>query len=88
MIERWEAKLRGLERDVNEKLSDRMKAGVLVTMMPAGFKNSLIQEGDKPEDVMWTKEKIVSIMEVKNSVNLYAMDADGFNHEYDDDADV
>ena len=88
MIERWDTKHRGLERDFNEELSDRMKAELLVTMMPAGFQNSLIQQPDEPEKFMWTKERTVSIMEVKNAVNFYAVDADGFNHEHVDNADL
>ena len=49
MIERWETKVLALERDFNEKLSDKMNAGVLLNMMPGDLQNSLIQQAHKLE---------------------------------------
>ena len=85
MIERWETKVLALERDFNEKLSDKMKAGVLLNMMPGDLENSFIQQADKPENFKMTKERVVSIMEAKNALHPDAMDTDNVNcKSYDD----
>ena len=48
-IERWETKVLALERDVNEKLSEKMNAGVPLNMMPGDLQKSLIQQARKLE---------------------------------------
>ena len=68
MIERWETKILALERDFNEKLSERMKAGVLLNMMPGDLQNSLIQRADKLENFKMAKEKVVSIMDAPDQM--------------------
>ena len=50
MIERWETKILARERDFNERLSERMKAGVLLNMMPGDLQNLLFQQADKLEN--------------------------------------
>ena len=69
MIERWETKILGLERDFNEELSERMKAGVPLNMVPGDIQTSLIQHSDKLENSKITEERVVSIMEAKNEVH-------------------
>ena len=68
MIERWETKILALERDFNERFSERMKAGVLLNMMSGDLQNSLIQQADELENFKMAKEKVVSIMESKNAL--------------------
>ena len=87
MIERWETKVLALERDFNEKLSDKTKAGVLLNMMPGDLQNSLIQQADKLENFKMTKERVVSIMEAKNALHPDAMDMDNVNCESYDNTD-
>ena len=87
MIERWETKILALERDFNERLSERMKAGVLLNMMPGDLQNSLIQQADKLENFKMAKEKVVSIMEAKNALHPDAMDIDNVNYESYDNTD-
>ena len=79
MIEGWETKVLALERDFNEKLSDKIKAGVLLFMMPGDLQNSVIQQADKLENFKMTKERVVSIMEAKNPLHPDAMDTDNVN---------
>ena len=87
MIGTWETKLLAFERDFDEKLSGRMKAGVLLNMMPGDLQNSPIQQADKLEHFKMTKEKVVSIMEAKNALHPDAMDADNVNYESYDNTD-
>ena len=87
MIDRWETKVLALERDFNEKLSDKMKAGVQLNMMPGDLQNSFIQQADKLENFKMTKERVVSIMEAKNAVHPDAMDTDNVNCESYDNTD-
>ena len=67
MVERWEAKVLALERDFNEKLSDKMKTGVLLNVVPGDLQNSLIQQADKLENFKMTKERVVSTMETERA---------------------
>ena len=57
MIERWETKVFAFEQDFNEKLFDKVKAGVLLNMMPGDLQNSFIQQADKLENFKMTKER-------------------------------
>ena len=87
MIERWETKILALERDFNERLSERMKAGVLLNMMPEDLQNSFIQQADNLENFKMAKEKVLSIMEAKNALHPDAMDTDNVNYESYDNTD-
>jgi len=64
-IDRWEARVLALERDFKEKVGSKMKAAILISMLPTELQNALIQQADKYEEYGPTKEKIISIVEAK-----------------------
>jgi len=64
-IDRWEARVLALERDFKETVGSKMKAAILISMLPADLQNALIQQADKYEEYGPTKEKIISIVEAK-----------------------
>jgi len=64
-IDRWEARVLALERDFKEKVGSKMKAAILISMLPVDLQNALIQQADKYEEYGPTKEKIISIVEAK-----------------------
>ena len=64
-----------------------MKAGVLLNMMPADLQSSLIQQADKLENFKMTQERVVIIMEARNTLHPHAMDTDNVNCESYDNTD-
>lgn len=65
LVERWETRVLALQRDFREKVSSRMKAAILLSMLPNDIRDALIQQADKYEDYVPTKEKVLSIVEAK-----------------------
>jgi len=64
-IDRWEAKVLALSRDFNEKLSEKMRAAILISMLPPDLQHALIQQADKFEDYKSTKDRVATIVEAK-----------------------
>ena len=83
-IDRWEAKVLALSRDFEEKLSDKMRAAILVSMLPPGLQQTLVQQADKLSDYKYTKDRIISIVESKLAIkDPDAMDCDAVRHAQD-----
>ena len=64
-IDKWESQVLALERDFSEKISSKMKAAIIISMLPGDLQDALIQQADKYEEYKSAKEKIVSIVEAK-----------------------
>ena len=64
-IDKWESQVLVLERDFKEKLSNKMKAAIALSMLPPEMRDSLIQQADKFEEYTTVREKIVSIVDAK-----------------------
>ena len=47
MVKKWEGLVHVLERDYKENISDMMKIGVLIHMMPEEIQDSILQHADK-----------------------------------------
>ena len=54
-----------MERDFKEKISSKMKAAIIISMLPNDLQDALIQQADRYEDYRVAKEKIISIVEAK-----------------------
>jgi len=77
-LDRWESKVLALERDFKEKMSSKMKSAILISMLPSDLQNALIQQAEKYEEYVPTKEKILSIVEAKIAMkNPDDMDTSG-----------
>ena len=82
LIDRWEIKVLALERDFKESLSPRMKAAILISMLPADLQDSLVQNAGKYHEYPSAKEKVLSIVEAKMSMrDPDAMDVDNLSAE-------
>ena len=82
LIDRWEIKVLALERDFKESLSPRMKAAILISMLPADLQDSLVQNAEKYHEYPSAKEKVLSIVEAKMSMrDPDAMDVDNLSAE-------
>ena len=64
-IESWETRIMVLERDSKEIISTRMKAAILLSMVPADIRDALIQQAEKCENYTATKERVISIVEAR-----------------------
>ena len=76
-IDKWEAKVLALSRDFNEKLSDKMRSAILISMLPSDLQHALIQQADKFTDFKSTKDRVATIVEAKLALKSPdAMDCD------------
>ena len=67
-IDRWESKILALGRGFDEKLSERMKAAILLSTPPSVLKDVILQNPDKFEQCEPMKERAIAIVEAKLSV--------------------
>ena len=75
-IDRWDAKVL-LSRDFNELLSEKMRAAILISMLPPDLQHALIQQADKIEDYKSTRDRVATIVEAKLELkNPDAMECD------------
>ena len=65
IIERWETNVMALEKDFNERLSDKFKTAILLTMMPKELQDSLVQHTSRFDDYRDAREKALTIAESK-----------------------
>ena len=76
-IDRCEAKVLALSRDFNELLSEKMRAAILISMLPPDLQHALIQQADKIEDYKSTRDRVATIVEAKLALkNSDAMECD------------
>eukprot|EP00974_Lingulodinium_polyedra_P044531 4272323-Lingulodinium_polyedra.AAC.1 len=56
-IARWESKLVALERDYRERVSERMKVGILISMVPDDLQEMLLQQAEHFTEYKVAREK-------------------------------
>jgi hypothetical protein len=81
MIEKWETNLRRLQADFKEELSNGLRTGILLEMMPGDVAEHLSQkvnDDDKYEDV---KEMVLRYIETRADCDGIAMDIGAVNDE-------
>ena len=61
IIEKWESRVLVLQRDFQKKVSSKMKAAILISILPTDLRDSLIQFVEYQS----TKEKVIAIVEAK-----------------------
>ena len=89
MIEKWENNLRRLQADFKEELSNGLRTGILLEMMPGDVAEHLSQkvnDDDKYEDV---KEMVLRYIETRADCEGTAMDIGAVNQEeeFEEDAE-
>ena len=83
-IDRWEAKVLALSRDFNKLLSEKMRAAILISMLPPDLQHALIQQADKIEDYKITRDRVATIVEAKLALkNPDAMECDAVHRSTD-----
>ena len=64
-ISKWAGWVHALERDYNEGISDRMKIGVLIHMMPEDLQDHVLQHADRLQEYKLVKEKVVGLIDAR-----------------------
>lgn len=86
-INKWEGQVAVLERDYREDISDRMKIGILIRMMPEDLQDIILQHADRLQDYKLVKEKAVHLIDARERLkDPNAMDV-GYvdDGEYEED---
>ena len=77
VIEKWETKVMTLSGEFKENLSPRMKAAILINLLPHDVQEPVIQQLDKIVDDIQMKDKVLSIVVARLALkNLDEMDVD------------
>ena len=64
-INRWEANVSALERDYSEKVSDRMKIGIIIKMVPDDLQDAILQHADRLKEYRLVKEKVIALVDAR-----------------------
>ena len=79
IIEKWVSRVLMLQRDFEEKVGSKVKAAILISILPKDLRDSLIQQADKFVEYQPTKEKVIAIVEAKIAMRSPdEMDVDEF----------
>jgi hypothetical protein len=65
MINRWEGYIHTLKRDFKEDVSDMMKIGILIHMMPDQLQDTILQAADRKAEYKHIKEKVVTLVDAR-----------------------
>ena len=61
---KWEAMLLAMDRDHNEKFSPKMRRCLLLSILPQGLRDRLLEHLDRLMDYAQLRENIVSLVQV------------------------
>ena len=61
MVEEWEKRIKELESDTNEKITDVFKMAILTAMMPENIQEYIFQQTDEVASFKKTKDKVVAL---------------------------
>ena len=87
MVNKWEGLVHVLERDYKENISDMMKIGILIHMMPEELQDSILQHTDKIKEYKLVKEKAVNLVDARATLrDPDAMDVGYYGH-YEEECD-
>ena len=64
-VNRCESLINILERDYQEKVSDMMKVGLLIHMMPDDLQDTILQHADRLREYRLVKEKAVNLVDAR-----------------------
>lgn len=90
MVEKWESNMRRLTTDYKETMSDGLKAGILLEMMPSAVTEIMTQRIKEGDSYATVKESLLRYIETKEDFGGTApMDLDRleFHDHYDEDND-
>ena len=83
VIARWETRANLLERDYGEKLSERMRVGILIQMVPDDMQEMILQHLDDATEYKPARDKILALMDARgrlkdpNAMDVGALTSQG-----------
>ena len=86
-IEKWELKVHVLERNFDEKLSERMKVAAVTAMCSGDIQDLVFQNAEVLKEYKQVRDKIKRLLENRMTINSNAMDIGKFGKEHDDPAE-
>jgi hypothetical protein len=85
-VNKWESMVYALERDYRENVSDRMRIGILIRMMPDDLQDVILQHADRLKDYKLVKEKAINLIDARERLrDPDAMDVGHINGDYYDE---
>lgn len=82
-IARWEAKLVALERDYQERVSERMRIGILISMVPDDLQEMLLQQAEHFTEYRLAREKVMTLVDTRMKLkDPNAMDVGNVSGNY------
>ena len=64
-VNKWESLINILERDFQETVSDMMKFGLLIHMMPDDLQHTILQHADRLWEYRLVKDKAVNLVDAR-----------------------
>ena len=85
-VNKWESLINILERDYQEKVSDMMKVGLLIHMMPDDLQDTILQHADRLREYRPVKEKAVNLVDARARLrDPNAMDVGYYGYHEEDE---
>ena len=84
-IARWEGRLVTLERDYNEKISERMRIGILISMLGDDLQEMLLQQAECFTEYRVARDKVMGLLDARAKLkDPNAMDVGSLQKGYHD----
>ena len=64
-IARWEGRLCALERDYGERVSERMRIGILISMVPDDLQEMLLQQAEMFQEYKMARDKVMNLIDTR-----------------------
>lgn len=64
-IAKWETQVNHLERDYSEKVSERMRIGILISMVPEDLQEILLQQVDDSTEYRTARDRMIMLVDAR-----------------------
>ena len=85
-VNKWKSLINILDQDYQEKVSDMMKVGLLIHMMPDDLQDTILQHADRLREYRLVKEKAVNLVDARARLrDPNAMDVGYYGYHEEDE---
>ena len=86
LVNKWESLINILEWDYQEKVSDMMKVGLLIPLMPDDLQDTILQHADRLREYRLVKENAVNLVDARARLrDPNAMDVGYYGYHEEDE---
>ena len=68
-IARWETQVNHLERDYSEKVSEGIRIGISISMVPEDLQEILLQQVDESTEYRTARDRMIMLVDARAKVN-------------------